>query len=657
MALAEPETAPSASVSHGTDRSLNISHRIERRLARLETSGSVYRRWALEFISLGISAFCMAPIIAALIFIQDKPPWKWPFGNIQTFITALAKVAAAALIIPTSEAIGQLKWNWFNGKFSKEIYDFEIFDQPSRGPWGSFMLLILTKGRSLASLGAVLTLLMLGIDTFFQQVVSIPQRWEFDSPVRLRSVTHYEARSAPFSRGGLMQFDVDEDMSTVVEKFLFDNGTQLNSWGNGTQAIFPVICPTGNCTWPEHQTLAVCSACEDVSEMLTFACLSSRIDWLSNVTDTEQTTARESTIRNGTMCGYYINATSPFPVLMSGYSVNQSSEEALLMRTLPSVTYGGRFAAFGGSSLNFRNIRYPLIDFIVSSTIGGFEGVHQNETPVAHECILYWCVKNLEASSYEGNYKETTLSTFTNTTGFADLWVLQPTYESALGPVIMVSFSENVTVNTPLEDGGSEYGLSNGTNCQTIGTLDTFLPSFTTAQNATAEPVMRHGLRMTVPTTRVLPVNPWLRPKDISGHMERMAMAMTNVMRATASDSRANGTAWAVETYIQVSWGWITYPFVLLVLSFVFLIATIRKSSQVKNEIGAWKTSTMPTLLYGLPRTTRDSLGSNSPAWTKPGRQGHSTRIKLLPNKGWRISGCTSAPTTPVSDRDQAWHG
>jgi hypothetical protein len=80
------------------------------------------------------------------------------------------------LILPISESIGQLKWAWFNGK-SQNIIDFEIFDKASRGAWGSLLLLCRTKGRSLAALGAVLTLLLLATDAFFQQLIDLPERW------------------------------------------------------------------------------------------------------------------------------------------------------------------------------------------------------------------------------------------------------------------------------------------------------------------------------------------------------------------------------------------------------------------------------------------------------------------------------------------------
>lgn len=88
----------------------------------------------------------------------------------------------------------------------------------------------------------------------------------------------------------------------------------------GTRAEIPVSCPTSNCNWPSYETLGVCSACMDVSNLLEYACISSRIDWTSNLTGGYT----ESTYPNGTMCGYFINGTSDFPVLVTGYVADSS---------------------------------------------------------------------------------------------------------------------------------------------------------------------------------------------------------------------------------------------------------------------------------------------------------------------------------------------
>ncbi|EAT86309.1 hypothetical protein HBH56_028760 [Parastagonospora nodorum] len=151
-----------------TKPSLDIIPRIERKLAQYNASQNLYKRWLFEILSVATSAVCIGAIVAILAVLKDRPLARWPLGL--TVITILSKIASAALILPISEAIGQLKWYWFHGKQSKDAFDFEIFDKASRGAWGSVLLLFRTKGRSLAALGALLTVLLLAIDTFFQQV-------------------------------------------------------------------------------------------------------------------------------------------------------------------------------------------------------------------------------------------------------------------------------------------------------------------------------------------------------------------------------------------------------------------------------------------------------------------------------------------------------
>jgi hypothetical protein len=70
----------------------------------------------------------MGAIISIYILVKDKQMSH--VGNFLTYTNVLSKVASAALIVPTSEALGQLKWNWFHE--SKAMWDFEIFDKASR---------------------------------------------------------------------------------------------------------------------------------------------------------------------------------------------------------------------------------------------------------------------------------------------------------------------------------------------------------------------------------------------------------------------------------------------------------------------------------------------------------------------------------------------
>lgn len=108
--------------------------------------------WLLELASWIFSAMSVITIIGVLWYYDGKALPQWGLGiTLNSFISIFSNLARAALILPTAEALGQLKWNWFNGE-SKTMMDFEIFDSASRGPWGAFLLLLRTRGRYVGDL-------------------------------------------------------------------------------------------------------------------------------------------------------------------------------------------------------------------------------------------------------------------------------------------------------------------------------------------------------------------------------------------------------------------------------------------------------------------------------------------------------------------------
>jgi hypothetical protein len=184
----------------------------------------------------------------------------------------------------------------------------------------------------------------------------------------------------------------------------------------------------------------------------------------------------------------------------------------------------------------------------------------------------------------------------------------------------------------------SGYGTDNETTLPVIqGFIDIF-PAFATVNDTFNSHVMRNMVyREALVFNRLLDFNPWLAPNNVSRHMERLATAMTNVIRSSPSNTMITGTAFSLETYVAVHWEWLSFPFILLLLSLVFLLSTIRKTSK-QSGIGIWKTSAMPALIYSLPQDVQKEL-SRSRTDDNVSRKGaRKVRIRLLPEHGWRVS-------------------
>jgi len=351
----------------------------------------------------------------------------------------------------------------------------------------------------------------------------------------------------------------------------------------------------------------------------------------------------------GNACGYFLNATSDNPVLMSGFRVGNDTEtsrgETLLMRTLPLVTNPSRQPLYGGS-INFKHIRYPLLDtLVVSSPDGTADSVYEKKIPVAQECMLSWCVKTLHSSYSNGGYEEQVLDTFMNTTSVEE-WPWW-TEDHADIQVTDTEFRANISILPPsMRTDEVPFGVSNDTILDIVVILDEIFPSFLTVANSTAQPFIK--IRTSAVENvffRSVRFSPWLAPNNVTYHMERMAQAMTNAIRSDAGvNEMITGAAYALETYVAVHWAWLTFPLIMLLLSIVFLVATMLKtSSNIHGDIGMWKTSAMPTLMYGLPQHMQKDIISTT---SSGGGGSRRVRIRLLPKQGWRVSGQVHSTST-----------
>lgn len=438
----------------------------------------------------------------------------------------------------------------------------------------------------------------------------------------------------------------DQDIEKVADTFFISNGTQPVVFGNGTRPDIPLACPTSKCTWPSYKTLGMCSQCVETPQLVSFACLDTRVDWTSELN------ATISSYPKATVCGYFLNATSNSPVLMSGYVLGENGKpygEALLMRTVPLITNPMRDPLWGGS-INFKHMRNPVMDVLISSTSDRSQ-VLANVPPKLHECVLTWCVKTIESSYTGGTYHENVTETFDNTTVGERPW---STFEYEDGSTDQ-TYLENVTImasSVSSNLSNLEWGLDNVTMVRTVLIFDRLFPAFTTLADNATEPLLRWRLgHPSDVRTRILDMNPWLLPNNVTNHMYRLAEAVTNVMRSSASGETIVGQAFDQEVYVLVRWAWLSLPIGLLLISFVFLLATVVKSALEKDQVGIRKNSAIATLLYGLPDHYQKKLAKSDSKGT-PRAKAKELKVKLSPTRGWRVSGNVFSPITPTIPRN-----
>lgn len=97
--------------------------------------------WLMEVLSWVICALSIIAIVIILRVYDQKRLPQWPLSiTINTAISVFATISQMAMLEPVTESISQLKWIWFT-KRVQPLSDFDAFDQASRGPWGSLLLI------------------------------------------------------------------------------------------------------------------------------------------------------------------------------------------------------------------------------------------------------------------------------------------------------------------------------------------------------------------------------------------------------------------------------------------------------------------------------------------------------------------------------------
>lgn len=134
---------------------------------------TIVSAWPYELLSLLLSILAFISIIIFLRVYEGKTLSQWGLPiSLNAIISILAAVFKGTLALPIAEGmdvqpatvatrqdvlekeqmalalaltlnvgISQLKWIWFSRR-SQSLADVEIYDRASRGPWGSFLLIL-----------------------------------------------------------------------------------------------------------------------------------------------------------------------------------------------------------------------------------------------------------------------------------------------------------------------------------------------------------------------------------------------------------------------------------------------------------------------------------------------------------------------------------
>lgn len=184
------------------------------------------RDWVWEIAAAVFSLTCVVAIIVVLRTHQEKSLASWHFVydiTLNTLVALLSTLSRTALIVPVASCISQLKWIHLVSS-PHPLRELQIFDDASRGPWGSLELIWRLHFRTkLATWGALITIVSLTMGPLSQQLLSYPSRLAFEeSGATFYRAQNYDSGAMRGALVGTNQGMVNQTSSPCLVICLFD---------------------------------------------------------------------------------------------------------------------------------------------------------------------------------------------------------------------------------------------------------------------------------------------------------------------------------------------------------------------------------------------------------------------------------------------------
>ncbi|KAJ9611662.1 hypothetical protein H2200_004846 [Cladophialophora chaetospira] len=534
--------------------------------------------WVWE-LSAALLCICILAAIAGILFAYgNRRVPDLPDGlNINAIVSLLASFAKAALLVVVASASRPEKWLWFIEK-PRPLTTVDAFEQASRGPYGSVMLILSRGGSVRALLAALITVLSLGFEPFLQATLNTVIR---ETPILSESASIRTSSS----------------YNETVSGNLGGSGLSLNAligaFGGAEGAIPKPICSSGNCTWPLYNTLAMyMNSKVKLSGQSYNIILTSHLEKFSRGNDTSSSTSWTPTYSfpNGNSIGVHTALD-----LELGSSVQWSvTYPHRVVWPLNIDATPDSLSAYSWDNKSYGGIDSPLfaMGYLDINLTADFS---QLMVQKATECALTPCVRTMETSVRNG---ETIANTIVTNFGGIIIGESQPDGRVLSG--------WNATVNrTNYFAYDSGIGDSQGRAFLLIQALRIALEGNTTYSHSGTDIYDFDSTSFTQSS------GPWSSAgqqaidgnANFSNIIDRVGQALSGRFQQL-QDSVAIGTTLHCEAIIIVRSEWIAYLLALTVFGLVGLLLTILSTHH--QHMAVWKESTLPLLF----RYTESAVGT-----------------------------------------------
>jgi hypothetical protein len=620
-----PKLGPAGQAQATAKNIYSSSHRSRRHARpglRQLFSRLFYETWLLEICVMTLSIGCIIGAVIVLRVFDGKAQPYLPSGiTLNAIVSTLGTASRAALVFVVAASMSQLKWNWYQKR--QKLDEIQCFDDASRGPLGSLILLTRKPARSLASVAALITVAALIFDPFLQQVI------EFYAQ------TVYVDASANGSQavtGRGMEFLIGAKDTGFVERL------NQGIWSDPTVFGRNPTCATGNCTWDVFESVGWCHKCENATSRVQLENCDFNVapEDFANTTTFSANTDEPMVTRwcNVTFSGSE-GKTGSIPMNFTDLTDPGSSISDTMLYTYWEYVWSTADLALENKTILGVENPISALNYIRIPALTQYDESDQSMTSIrikdATECALDFCVRKYNISVQSGEtHAEVLNSTFGQKFSWAgpepslawDAYYCWKGRDVSLDQLRL----EKVELPSPYNMLSSErtgyvdrdhYAFCimspkymGGSNMDTEywhwgRAISKMLQGSTRAEyechDNSCRPVGTDLSETGGPDAT--DVGRWIHTVGLEKVMENLAAAFTNMTVATGGGDPVYGSYGQSVIFVRVRWAWLALPAGLSLSAAALLLATMLRTWQKGSPM--WKASLLPLLYHGLDDETR----------------------------------------------------
>ena len=322
-------------------------------------------------------------------------------------------------------------------------------------------------------------------------------------------------------------------------------------------------CPTGNCTWTDLTTLGICGSCDDITDQI-------------------QTNCPGRTVENNGQ--YECDYTMPLNLTLSGW-INTVGASGIDTQTR------------WNSSATGLDILYTAPPPSTPALLTVFEAIQlpekKSETdglppPKGSRCTFVFCAKTYAQINVTKGIPSVSVPT-------EDILMLGGSSNGPCGPHCGPEFFEDMIPNSSVSSGGNQSNFR--VNVADYANIQAYLQElFSSGWNdigGSTRPISAPPVATAPDVGRELAF-----AQDLNQTIRAIAESMTEAIRTGPNSTSQAGQSYIEKTFIEIRWGWLAYPIVLMFLTLILLVVVIVETHR-RGAI-AWKSSSLAVLFHKL---------------------------------------------------------